>query len=280
MPVEIPGFHGGDRTSLGSARRPGAAARSRGRHRHADGPGPALRWRAVDRAGPRTTPRPSSRPGTRGGGGHGHRRRPVRDGESFGPAAGDVLSLSQRPAALRRLPDGRAGPIDTSRAGLSSLSAIGLSYSRFRYRDLRLPLEARVGDTVEVSAEVENAGTTSADEIVQLYLSAVASQRHVPIRSLAGFQRLTLAPGERRRVTFRIAPERLSSYDEAGHRVEAAGRLPDLGGRRAARTGPGASGDLRGHHRCALCSDVAGRATSRDRPGPGPAAALPRGRRA
>jgi beta-glucosidase len=103
----------------------------------------------------------------------------------------------------------------------------GLSYTRFTYRDLRVagrdalasPALVRAGDSVEVSVEVENAGARAGDEVVQLYVTDVAASVPVPIRSLQGFRRIALQPGERRRVTFTLAPRQLSLIDAANQRV-------------------------------------------------------------
>ena len=113
----------------------------------------------------------------------------------------------------------------------------GLSYTRFTYRDLRVAgngpgdgrapgsesqaqvPSVRAGDSVSVSVEVENAGTRAGDEVVQLYLTDVSASVPVPIRSLAGFQRIALRQGERRRVTFTLAPRQLSLIDAANQRV-------------------------------------------------------------
>jgi beta-glucosidase len=114
-----------------------------------------------------------------------------------------------------------------------------LSYTRFRYRDLavagvavgapgaaasgaggaRAPVAAvRAGDSTELSVEVENAGSVAGEEVVQLYVSAVGAGALAPIRSLAGFQRILLQPGERRRVAFALTPRALSLVDGAGQR--------------------------------------------------------------
>jgi len=117
----------------------------------------------------------------------------------------------------------------------------GLSYTRFRYRDLRIAERAvsaahppaggaadatpeiRVGDSVQVSVQVENAGSIASDEVVQLYVSAVDAGVAAPVRSLAGFQRIHLQAGERRPVSFTLAPRALSLVDDAGQRFVAPG---------------------------------------------------------
>jgi beta-glucosidase len=87
----------------------------------------------------------------------------------------------------------------------------GLSYSRFRYRDLRLPEAVRAGDSVAVSVEVENAGAVPAGEVVQVYLTKGTGSAPEAVRTLAGFQRVLLAPAERRRVSFLLRPQAFSS---------------------------------------------------------------------
>ena len=102
----------------------------------------------------------------------------------------------------------------------------GLSYTRFEYADARVS-RARIGagDDVEISATVKNTGARAGDEVVQLYLKDLEASCRVPHHSLRGFQRITLAPGESRRVTFRLAPRDLSLIDDAGRRVLEPGRF-------------------------------------------------------
>ncbi|MEK7668954.1 MAG: glycoside hydrolase family 3 C-terminal domain-containing protein [Gemmatimonadota bacterium] len=103
----------------------------------------------------------------------------------------------------------------------------GLSYTRFRYRDLRIagaptsgaPPAVRAGDSVTVSVEVENAGAVLGEEVVQLYVTDLEASVPVPVRSLQGFVRIALQPGQRHRVAFTLAPRQLSLIDTAGRRV-------------------------------------------------------------
>jgi len=114
----------------------------------------------------------------------------------------------------------------------------GLSYTTFAYHDLRLPSEVQAGDSVSVSVEVENAGLVVGEEVVQLYLTDVGASVPVPIRSLVGFRRVSLRPGERRRVEFTITPRQQSLIDDAGTRVIEPGKFRiSLGGKQ-----PGFSG--------------------------------------
>jgi beta-glucosidase len=93
----------------------------------------------------------------------------------------------------------------------------GLSYTRFEYSELRVDRPAAgPHDVVSVSVAVKNTGARAGDEVVQLYARAVAPTLPMPIKQLRGFERVSLRPGEQRRVSFRLTPaEDLSHYDEA-----------------------------------------------------------------
>ncbi|HSD45418.1 MAG TPA: glycoside hydrolase family 3 C-terminal domain-containing protein [Pyrinomonadaceae bacterium] len=96
----------------------------------------------------------------------------------------------------------------------------GLSYTTFRYSDLHIePKTPRAGEPVKVSAEVMNSGDREGGEVVQLYLTDTAASAPVPIRALVGFERISLRPGEKRRVTFTITPRQMSLIDDRGKRV-------------------------------------------------------------
>jgi beta-glucosidase len=95
----------------------------------------------------------------------------------------------------------------------------GLSYSTFRYRDLRLPETVNAGDELELSVVVENTGSVDGEEVVQLYVTDVAASAPVPIRSLQGFQRVYLEAGEAREVTFVLTPRQISLIDGENRRV-------------------------------------------------------------
>ena len=96
----------------------------------------------------------------------------------------------------------------------------GLSYTKFAYGDLRFDVKSvKAGEPIKVSVDVTNAGDKEGDEVVQLYLTDVAATAPVPIRTLVGFDRITLKPREKRAVTFTITPRQMSLIDDAGKRV-------------------------------------------------------------
>ncbi|SET10666.1 glycoside hydrolase family 3 N-terminal domain-containing protein [Paenibacillus sp. NFR01] len=86
----------------------------------------------------------------------------------------------------------------------------GLSYTEFAYSGLQVePATLPVGGTAEVSVEVENIGSRSGAEVVQLYVTDQVSQVTRPAKELKGFAKIRLEPGEKRRVRFTVGPEQL-----------------------------------------------------------------------
>ena len=84
----------------------------------------------------------------------------------------------------------------------------GLSYTTFEYGALETTCsEIGPDDTLEVSLTVTNTGERDGIEVVQLYLQDVHASVVRPLRELKGFQRLELAPGECREMTFHVTPE-------------------------------------------------------------------------
>lgn len=86
----------------------------------------------------------------------------------------------------------------------------GLSYTEFSYSDIQMTPEVIGTDgTAVVSVNVTNSGDCEGSEVVQLYVSDAASKYTRPARELKGFQKISLQPGERRKVEFTIGPEQL-----------------------------------------------------------------------
>jgi beta-glucosidase len=91
----------------------------------------------------------------------------------------------------------------------------GLSYTKFRLSDLQLSARSvpLTNARLTASVEVENTGARAGDEVVQLYLRDVASSVTRPVKELKGFERVSLRPGEKRRVTFTLGSEQLGFYN-------------------------------------------------------------------
>jgi beta-glucosidase len=99
----------------------------------------------------------------------------------------------------------------------------GLSFTSFEYRDLRLAtdqLEAGAGLDVQVT--LRNTGQVAGDEVAQLYLK-FPNVPGAPLRALRGFQRVHLAPNESRRLQFHLESRDLSMVTEAGDIIVAQG---------------------------------------------------------
>ena len=92
----------------------------------------------------------------------------------------------------------------------------GLSYTQFALRDLRLGAP-RIGpaESITVSVELANTGTRRGDEVVQLYIQDVVASMTRPVQELKGFRRVTLDPGERRRVEFALGAKELGFLNQS-----------------------------------------------------------------
>jgi beta-glucosidase len=94
----------------------------------------------------------------------------------------------------------------------------GLSYTTFAYANLRTSAQSIAGDgAIDVSVDLTNTGSRAGDEVVQLYVRYPESKVERPLKQLRGFQRTTLAPGETRTATIRLAAADLAYWDVARH---------------------------------------------------------------
>jgi len=91
----------------------------------------------------------------------------------------------------------------------------GLSYTTFDYSDLNIsPKKAASGEEIDISLSVANTGKLSGDEVVQLYICDEYASIPRPVKELKGFKRLSLDPGEKRKITFHLPIDLLAYYDE------------------------------------------------------------------
>jgi beta-glucosidase len=90
----------------------------------------------------------------------------------------------------------------------------GLSYTAFEYSDIKVDKPViDQNDTLTVSLRVKNTGRMDGDEIVQLYLHDPVASVEREVKSLKGFERVSLKAGESREVRFKIDKNDLSFYD-------------------------------------------------------------------
>ena len=91
----------------------------------------------------------------------------------------------------------------------------GLSYTTFEYADLKVE-DDPVSPCVKVSATVKNTGGREGKETVQLYLQDVTASLVRPVKELKGFEKITLAPGESKTVTFCLEKTDMGFFDNDG----------------------------------------------------------------
>lgn len=102
----------------------------------------------------------------------------------------------------------------------------GLSYTKFRYTNLRItPDRAPVDTPITVTVDVTNTGSRAGDDVVQLYLRDDYSSTTTWDRALRGVARVTLAPGETKPLTFTLSRRHLELYDAARRWVVEPGRF-------------------------------------------------------
>ena len=152
-------------------------------------------------------------------------------GEEGGNAVADVIFGNCNPAgrlpftvpaSLDQLPDfedysmrGRTYRFMTERPLYGF--GYGLSYTRFRYGNLRItPARTNGTEPIEVRVEVQNIGDMAGDEVVQLYLADPVASVPAPVCHLEGVMRISLGPGEKQDVSFVLQPEQLALYTDDG----------------------------------------------------------------
>ena len=93
----------------------------------------------------------------------------------------------------------------------------GLSYTTFRYDHLSVqsPQPGSHGEIL-VSVDVTNTGSRTGDEVAQLYMHEDVSSVETPRRSLEGFSRIRLLPGETKTILFRVKQTQLAVWNAQG----------------------------------------------------------------
>ena len=116
--------------------------------------------------------------------------------------------------------------IDAPNAALFAFGS-GLSYTTFRYSGVTLsrdtiPLKEalpRAASLVTATTTVTNTGRVAATEVVQCYVGNRGASLEQPVRSLQGFARVALAPGESKQVRFPLGFAELSFFDNSGQSI-------------------------------------------------------------
>lgn len=94
----------------------------------------------------------------------------------------------------------------------------GLSYTTFEYGKPTADAKTMQADgKLTVKVTVKNTGDREGQEVVQLYIADKKSSLPRPVKELKGFQKIKLAPGESKEVSFTIEKDALSYFDDAQH---------------------------------------------------------------
>jgi beta-glucosidase len=90
----------------------------------------------------------------------------------------------------------------------------GLSYTTFAFSNLQAsPPKLKRNEELKIAVDVTNTGKREGEEIVQLYIQDKVASVTRPIKELKGFKKISLAPGEKKTVTFMIPAQQLAFYN-------------------------------------------------------------------
>ena len=130
-------------------------------------------------------------------------------------------STGQIPYYYNHKPTSRHVYVDQDTSALFPFGQ-GLSYTTFAYSGLTIsPESIPANGSVNVSLTVKNTGKMEGTEVVQLYIRDVISSVTTPVKSLKGFSRISLKPGESGKVQFKLNTEELKIWNrQMKHVVE------------------------------------------------------------
>lgn len=125
-----------------------------------------------------------------------------------------AMSEGQLPLVYNHKPTGRGDDyLDLTGQPLFPFG-YGLSYTTFEYSALAIePAEIPPAGRATIKARVKNTGARAGDEVVQLYVRDLLASVARPVMQLAGFQRVSLKPGEEKAVVFDVSSDQLQMLD-------------------------------------------------------------------
>jgi len=136
------------------------------------------------------------------------------------------LSVGQCPTYYNLEPSGRGYDYVDLSGRPQFPFGFGLSYTTFSYTNLHVSSEAITkAESITVSFDVENTGKVAGDDVPQLYLHQSVSSIVRPMKELEDFSRITLAPGEKKTVSFTLKPDQMAIWNEKMKRVIEKGKF-------------------------------------------------------
>ncbi len=151
---------------------------------------------------------------------------------TFPRAVGQIPIYYNHKNTGRPATDNAVAKIDTIKAGAPQHSSgdtsfyldiensplypfgFGLSYSEFKYSNLRLTSDKiKLGESINISFDLTNAGQYEADEVAQLYIRDLVGSVTRPVKELKGFKKIRLSPGETVSLSIKLTSDDLAFYD-------------------------------------------------------------------
>jgi len=134
-----------------------------------------------------------------------------------------VRDVGQVPMYYNHKPSARRGYLFADKTPLFPFGH-GLSYTTFAISDPRTAKTRFARDeAIAVEVDVTNTGNRAGDEVVQLYITRTGLSVTRPVLEMKGFERVTLAAGEKRTVQFLVPPRELAIWNRAMNEVNEPG---------------------------------------------------------
>ncbi|GAA4965576.1 glycoside hydrolase family 3 protein [Algibacter aquimarinus] len=95
----------------------------------------------------------------------------------------------------------------------------GLSYTSFKYSNIKMQSTIEAGDDFTVEIDVENIGGLKGEEVVQLYINNSNADEYNPHKTLVAFDRILFESDEKKTLKFKIDKEQLGTVNSDGEKV-------------------------------------------------------------